>query len=169
MSLYNAGSTLTAQTYESVLPANATSADPKPFTATGNDSDATFRGSHAAQNPPNPMKGGYTYKRNTRRSRSPRSHKRTKSTSVSSVLGMDVSYRGKMGGKRRRSSRRTLHKSVGITLARGRSGGSRRRSRRHRKRHLKGGDGFPVGYSIGGPLNHNLSALANGYATPYYN
>lgn len=168
MSLYNTN-TLTAQSYDLVNPTNS---NPAPFTATGGDSDTVYRGHHTAPTPQPAMKGGYSYKK-PRRSSRPRSLKRTKKqqsiSSVSSVIGMDVSYRGRSGGtKKRRASINSYPKRnrmVGMTLASGRTGGTRRRrrreSRRSGKRRLAGGmSAFPTSYST--PANiGGMSALAN--------
>jgi hypothetical protein len=160
MSLYNRNS-LTDQIYEMVNPTNS---DPAPFTATGGDSDAVFRGPHAATNPQNPMKGGYTYKKYNKKSRPTRRSKKSSKPSITSLTGLDISYRGKAG----RSRRKQMSRHMGMTLARGYSGG-RRRSRRHRRKMRGGIMEFPVGYALGGELNHNLSALANPPVyTPYY-
>jgi hypothetical protein len=157
MSLYNTN-TLTAQTYESVNPTNS---NPAPFTATGGDSNAGYRGPHAAPTQNNVMKGGYRYKNYTRKS------KRTKgmNKSISSVLGMDVSYRGRNGGskKRRSKSFSSRNRTVGMTLARGLSGGRRHRHRRRSCRTMKrrtgGMSAFPTSYST--PANiGGISAMA---------
>lgn len=162
---------ITPQEYSMV---NTTNSNPSPVTATGSDSDAVFRGSHAAATPANPMKGGYTYKKHGKRSHRTRmSKKSSKRQTISSVLGMDVSYSSKAGGskKRRRPRRRTMSRQFGMTLARGYAGGRRRRRHSRSNRRLRGGlsshspAGFPTGYSTGGPLNHNLSYLAT--PTPY--
>lgn len=156
MSLYNSNQ-LTSVSY-----ANVDNSNPKPLTATGNDSDAVFRGPNAAPVPSNPMKGGYTYRRKQRRRNARISRKNsTKSPTISSVLGMDINTRSKSGGNKHRTRHmRYRHHSVGMAL--GRKGGRTRRGKHHRRRHLKGGVApFPTGYSLGGPLNHNLSALAN--------
>ena len=157
MSLYNVN-TLTAQSYDMVNPTNS---NPQPFT---DNSGATFRGPHDVPTPPNPMKGGYTYKKGRRSLRSRNSKRTKRNASVSSVLGMDVSYRGRSGGSKRRrrsASRRAFaskSRSVGMTLARGMAGGRRRRSARR----MAGGLAeFPTGYSTPINLSHYLSALAN--------
>jgi hypothetical protein len=159
MSLYST-TNLTSQTYEMVNPTNS---DPKPFTAVGNDSDAVYRGPHTAPTP-SVMKGGYTYKKQSKKYRQTRRTKKSrKNTSISSVLGMDVSYRGKAGRTNRRRSRRMMSRHMGLTLSRGLTGGRRRRK-------IRGGvSPFPVGYSLGGPMNPSLNALANPpIYQPYY-
>ncbi len=166
MSLYPLKNELTATSYALV---NATNSDPSRFTATGPASDAEFRGGHTVPTPPNPMKGGYTHNKpkgkNTRKTKK----------SLQSILETSASpFRASMGGKRRGRGRRgksscfsKRNRSMGMTLARGRSGGTRRRrrSRRHRRRGGMGGmnQGFPTGYATPAPLNPNLnlSALAN--------
>lgn len=166
MSLYNMKTPLTSTYYENV---NATNSNPPPVTATGMDSDAQFRGPHAVSTPPNPIKGGYVHKSNRRR----KHHKKTKKMSLASILGTSYSpYRASTGGKRRGRRRgkslrfSSRNRSMGMTLARGRSGGSHRTRRRHNRR--MGGmggmnQGFPTGYATPSPLNPNLnlSAMAN--------
>jgi hypothetical protein len=152
---------LTATSYENV---NATNSNPQPYTATGMDSDAQFRGPHTVPTPANPMKGGYLHKSNRRKH-----NRKSKKTSLSSLFGTAFSpARANVGGKRRRKSSRfsKRYRSMGMTLARGRSGGShRRRSHRRRRRGGMGGmnQGFPTGYATPAPLNPNLnlSAMAN--------
>jgi hypothetical protein len=161
MSLYNTKD-LTSHYYEMVNPTNS---DSSPFTETGKYSDAIYRGAHTAQTPTNPMKGGYTYKNANRKSYpTKRTKKSKKNTSISSVLGMDVSYRGKAGRSKRRMSRRSMSRYMGMTLSKGMAGG------RHRRKQRGGISPFPEGYSLGGHMNPNLNALANPpIYTPYYN
>jgi hypothetical protein len=158
MSLYNT-KTLTAQYYD-----NPTNSNPPPFTSTGGDSDAVFRGPNAAPLPPNTMKGGYTYKRNAKK-KSIRSVKRYsgKSSSISSELGMNtIPTLQKMGGSRKKRRRTYKKHSRTIGMMLGRTGGASRKRRHKKGRHLRGGvSPFPDGYSLGGPLNPMLSALAN--------
>lgn len=161
MSLYKT-TDITSTSYETLNMSNPTNSDPSPLTETGKYSDAVYRGPHVAPIPT--MKGGYTYKKNNRKSRSTRRTKKSsKHTSISSVLGMDVSYRGKAGRSKRRKSRRMMSRHMGMTLSRGISGGRRRRKQRG------GVSPFPEGYSLGGPMNPSLNALANPpIYTPYY-
>jgi hypothetical protein len=131
------------------------------FTSTESDSDAVFRSPNACQTSTNPMKGGYTYKRKARKGNVRSKRNYTKSQSISSVLGMDIKTRNKSGGKNNKMKRsfRQKYTSVGMTI--GRKGGLTRKRRRHARK-LKGGVApFPNGYSLGGELNPDLSALAN--------
>ncbi len=158
MSLYPIN-TLTGVSYSTVggnSYANVDNSNPQPYTATGPDSDAQFRGANVA---PTPMKGGYTYHRKGKRGKlrsAKKHHTKHQSQSISSVLGMDIHTRQKAGGK----SFRKKHKHYGMSL--GRSGGRNRKTRKHRRRRMRGGvSPFPDGYSLGGHLNPMLSALAN--------
>ena len=169
MSLYHLKDPLTATSYGGV---NATNSNPPPMTATGEDSDAQYRGPHTVPTPPNPMKGGYQYERKKSNKRG-KHHRKTKKMYLPSIVGTTVSpFRANTGGKRKgrrcKSSRFSKrNRSMGMTLARGRSGGSHRRgrSRRHKRRGGMGGmnQGFPTGYATPAPLNPNLnlSAMAN--------
>ncbi len=153
-------------------PVNATNSNGPQMTATGGDSDAQYRGPHTVPTPPNPMKGGFVHGRHKSNKRY-KIHRKSKKIYLPSIVGTTLSpYRANTGGKRKgrkgKSSRFSKRaRSMGMTLARGRSGGSHRRgrTRRHKRRGGMGGmnQGFPTGYATPAPLNPNLnlSAMAN--------